>query len=135
MTDLIERCNFTDLFPAWHFYFLCFLLFLFFLFLLSLFLLEFDSKIGKFQFDHIIHHFLNLIFHFGKNCLFYLLQLRFIFSTCLIFPFFGMFVYLLLHDQYCFSRTTFWIFFLEFIFFCQFLLLFTFPFLFLLCFS
>ncbi len=133
MTYLIKRCYFTDLFPARYFYFLGFLLFLFFLFLLSFFLLELNSEIGKLQFDHIINHLLNLILNLRKNSLFYLLQFRFILSTCLILPFFGMFIDLLLHNQYCFSRTASWIFFLEFILLCQFLLLFTFTLLFLLC--
>jgi len=129
---LIERCYLTDLFPAWYFYFLGFLLFLFFLFLLSLFLLEFNSKIGKLQFDHIIDHLLNLILDLRKNSLFYLLHFRLVFSASLILPFFGMFINLLLHDQYCFSRSTSGILFLEFILLRQFLLLFTFTLFFLL---
>lgn len=73
MTYLIKGCYFTDLFPAWYFYFLGFLLFLFFLFLLSFLLLEFNAEIGKLQLDHIVHHLLDLVLNLRKNSLFYLL--------------------------------------------------------------
>lgn len=133
MTDLIKRCYFTDLFPAWYFYFLGFLLFLFFLFLLSFLLLEFNAEIGKLQLDHIVHHLLDLVLNLRKNSLFYLLQLRLILGAGLILPFFCMLIDLLLHDQHCFGRTASWIFFLEFILLCQFLLLFALTLFFLLC--
>ncbi len=135
MTYLIKRCYFTYFFPAWDFYFFSFFLFLFFLFLLSFFLFELNPQICKLELDHIIYHLLNLVLNLRENSLFDFSCLRFIFRTSLIFPFFCMFFYLLLHNQHCLSWSTPRIVFLKLVFLCEFFLLFlTFTFLFFLSF-
>ena len=133
MANLIKRCYFTYLFPARNFYFFSFFLFLVLLFLFSFLFFEFNPQICKLELNHVINHFLNLILYFRKDSLFYLSCLRLIFSTCLVFPFFGVLFYLLLHYQNGLSWPTSRIIFLKLVFLSEFFLLFlTLSFLFLL---
>jgi hypothetical protein len=116
MTNLIKWRNFTDVFPSWNFYLFSFFLFLFFLFLFSFFLFKLYPKICKLKLNHIIHHFLNLIFNFRQYCLLDFFHLGFILWTSLILPLFSMFLNILLEDHDSFCRATSWIIFLKFIF-------------------
>ena len=114
------------------FIFFGFFFFLLFFFCLSLFLLELNPKIGKLQLDHIVDHFLDLVFNFRQDCLFYLFDLGFVLGAGLILPLACMFLDLLLHDENSFGRTASGIVLFEFIFFCDFLFLFALALLFLL---
>lgn len=135
MSDLIKGRDFADLFPAWDFYFLGFLLFLLFLFLLSLLLLELDAQVGQLQLDHIIHHLLDLVLYFGQDCLFDLFDFWLVFGAGLVLPFFGVLLYVFLHDEHGLSGSASRILLLELVLLCQFLLLFALALLFFLGFG
>ena len=122
MPYLIKWRYFPNILPPWYFNFLLFLFLLLLLFLLPLFLFELNPKVGQLQFNHIINHFLDLVFNFREYSLFDFPHFWFIFRAYLIFPFLSMLFNLSLDIKNCLGWTIPWVFLFEFILLSQFFL-------------